>query len=73
MEIQSDDPNWANQTNAVIFNIPLLSQIKGGNNNYILENDNPQDPTTYVDLTSNLYPTPNQTDLSPLSLSYAEL
>lgn len=73
MEIQSDNSNWANQTNIIIFNIPLPSQVEEGSNNYVLANDNLQGPTTYVDLTSNLCSTPNQTDLSPSSLSYAKL
>ena len=73
MEIQGDDLNWANQTDAIIFNIPLPSQVEGGRNNHILANDNLQDSTTCVDLTSNSYSTLNQTDLSPPSLSYIEL
>ena len=73
IEIQSDDPNWANQTDTIIFNIPFPSQVKGGSNNHVPANNNLQGPTTHVDLTSNLCSTPNQTDLSPPSLSYTEL
>ena len=73
MEIQSEDPNWANQTDAVIFNIPLPSQVEGGSVNHVPANDNPQGPSTRVDLTSNSCSTTNQADLSPPSLSYAEL
>ena len=73
MEIQNEDPNWANQTNAVIFNIPLFSQVEGGSINHVLANNNPQGPSTHVDLMSNLCSTTNQADLNLPSLSYAEL
>jgi len=73
IEIQSEDSNWANQTDTVIFNIPLPSQVEGGSINYVLANNNPQGSSTCVNLMSNSYSTTNQADLSPLSLLYTEL
>lgn len=40
MEIQSNDPIWANQTNAIIFNISLPSQVEEESNNHIPANNN---------------------------------
>ena len=73
MEIQSEDFNWANQTDAIIFNIPFFSQVERGSVNYIPANNNSQSLSTYVDLMSNSYSTTKQADLSPFSFSYAEL
>jgi len=33
MEIQSKDPNWANQANTEIFCVPVSSQVEGESNN----------------------------------------
>jgi len=73
MKIQSEDSNWANQTNVVIFNIPLPSQVEGESINHVPANNNPQDSSTCVYLMSNLCSTTNQADLSLPSLLYAEL
>jgi len=73
MEIQSEDFNWANQTDAIIFNIPFFSQVEGRSVNYVPANNNSQSLSTYVDLMSNSYSTTKQADLSPFSFSYAEL
>jgi len=41
MEIQNDDPNWTNQTDVELFNIPFSSQVGGENNNQVPANNNP--------------------------------
>jgi len=73
IKIQNDDPTWANQTNVELFNISFSSQVGGENNNQVLANNNPQGPTIYMDLTNNMFPISNQSDLIPPSLSYTEL
>jgi len=73
MEIQNDDPNWTNQTVVELFNILFSSQVEGENNNQVLANNNPQSPTIYADFANNIFPIPNQSNLIPPSLSYAQL
>jgi len=73
MEIQNDDPNWTNQTAVKLFNILFSSQVEGENNNQVLANNNPQSPTIYADFANNIFSIPNQSNLIPPSLSYAQL
>ena len=73
MEIQSDDLNWANQTDIELFKVPFSSQAGGESNNQVPANETPYGPTTRVDLANNMFPNPDHSDLTPPSLSYAEL
>ena len=73
MEIQSDDLNWANQTDIELFKVPFSSQAGGESNNQVPANETPYGPTTYIDLANNMFPNPDYSNLTPLSLSYAEL
>ena len=73
MEIQSKDPNWANQIDNEIFHVPTSSQVEGESNTQAQAALNLSIPTTCVDLNTTTEPKQAINSLSPPVLLYKEL
>jgi len=73
MEIQSEDPNWANQIDNEIFHVPTFSQVEGESNTQAQVALNLSIPTTRVDLNTTTGPEQAINSLSPPALLYEEL
>ena len=73
MEIQSKDPNWANQIDNEIFHVPTSSQVERESNTQAQVALNLSVPTTCVDLNTTTGPKQAINSLSPPVLLYKEL
>ena len=73
MEIQSEDPNWANQADTKIFCILVSSQAKEECNNQAQMALNPNVSTTHVNLNITTSSEQDINRLFPSALSYKEL
>ena len=73
MEIQSEDPNWANQIDNEIFHVPTSSEVERESNTQAQVALNLSIPTTCMNLNTTMGPKQAINSLSPPTLLYEEL
>jgi len=73
MEVQNDDPNWANQTKAENFYLSYAIPKRGKSSIQMSADNNSYGSTTYVDYANTIFPNLTQSSFNISSLPYEKI